>query len=167
MAGSRRGAPSALTAPGAPERRMPVGRRAARSAAVMVRGTISEYTRASRTRRAISWAYWAPKSTTRTVSCCGVNSLGSAAHADVLLPLEHLALGLQRGCDHDLGLLALLERLVAGRRHRGAQGTEQVQGAVVLVGRPDQDLGEGGVAARVHASSAGQGRVKRRHAPVV
>src|SRR5258705_6300004 len=29
-------------------------------------GTISEYTLASRTRRAISWAYWAPKSTTRT-----------------------------------------------------------------------------------------------------
>src|ERR1700712_1792582 len=29
-------------------------------------GTISEYTAASRTRRAISWAYWAPKSTTRT-----------------------------------------------------------------------------------------------------
>ena len=34
----------------------------------IVCGTISEYTFASRTRRAISWAYWAPKSTTRTVS---------------------------------------------------------------------------------------------------
>ena len=33
-------------------------------------GTISEYTCASRTRRAISWAYWAPKSTTRTVGGC-------------------------------------------------------------------------------------------------
>ena len=34
----------------------------------MVVGTISEYTWHSRTRRAISCAYWAPKSTTRTVS---------------------------------------------------------------------------------------------------
>ncbi len=34
----------------------------------MVEGTISLYTRASRTRRAMSWAYCAPKSTTRTVS---------------------------------------------------------------------------------------------------
>src|SRR5450830_763215 len=35
-------------------------------------GTISEYTLASRTRRAISWAYCAPKSTTRT-GCCAVS----------------------------------------------------------------------------------------------
>src|SRR3954469_23016152 len=45
---------------------MPAGLRAAISAAVAVCGTISEYTFASRTRRAISCAYWAPKSTTRT-----------------------------------------------------------------------------------------------------
>ena len=32
-------------------------------------GTISEYTFASRTRRAINCAYCAPKSTTRTNSC--------------------------------------------------------------------------------------------------
>src|ERR1700727_2856540 len=34
----------------------------------IVEGTISEYTWHSRTRRAMSWAYCAPKSTTRTVS---------------------------------------------------------------------------------------------------
>ncbi len=34
----------------------------------IVCGTISEYTWHSRTRRAMSWAYCAPKSTTRTVS---------------------------------------------------------------------------------------------------
>src|SRR3984957_11033237 len=34
----------------------------------IVDGTISEYTWHSRTRRAMSWAYCAPKSTTRTVS---------------------------------------------------------------------------------------------------
>src|SRR5712692_950621 len=44
------------------------GRFARISAADMVQGTISEYTRHSRTRRAINCAYWAPKSTTRTVS---------------------------------------------------------------------------------------------------
>ena len=43
-------------------------------AKAIVCGTISEYTFASRTRRAISWAYWAPKSTTRTVSYAPVAS---------------------------------------------------------------------------------------------
>ena len=48
------------------------GRRSATSAAVMRWGTISEYTASSRTRRAISWAYWAPKSTTRTACSCSL-----------------------------------------------------------------------------------------------
>src|SRR6516165_433600 len=47
---------------------MALGRRASISATGIAAGTISEYTRHSRTRRAISCAYWAPKSTTRTVS---------------------------------------------------------------------------------------------------
>jgi hypothetical protein len=42
------------------------GSRASSSATDIVCGTISLYTRASRTRRAISCAYWAPKSTTST-----------------------------------------------------------------------------------------------------
>src|SRR5215831_14031378 len=44
------------------------GLRARISPAGIVAGTISEYTWHSRTRRAISWAYCAPKSTTSTVS---------------------------------------------------------------------------------------------------
>src|SRR4051794_33942200 len=44
------------------------GRFASMSASGIVDGTISEKTRHSRTRRAISCAYCAPKSTTRTVS---------------------------------------------------------------------------------------------------
>src|SRR3954454_19108880 len=44
------------------------GRFASISATGIVDGTISLKTRHSRTRRAISCAYWAPKSTTRTVS---------------------------------------------------------------------------------------------------
>src|SRR5262249_7109120 len=54
----------------------------------------------------------------------------SVAHADALAALEALALGLQRGGHHDLGLLELLDRLVAGGGHRRAQGAEQVEGAV-------------------------------------
>src|SRR5260370_299177 len=45
-----------------------LARRASSSAACIVCGTISEYTWPSRPLRAISCAYWAPKSTTRTMS---------------------------------------------------------------------------------------------------
>ena len=62
------GAPSAYTDAGPPERMIAFGLRASISATGIVCGTISEYTWHSRTRRAISCAYWAPKSTTRTVS---------------------------------------------------------------------------------------------------
>src|SRR3990170_1841641 len=68
MAGSMRGAPAVWTDAGPPLKMTPAGLRARISSAVIVWGTISEYTWASRTRRAISWAYCAPKSTTRTVS---------------------------------------------------------------------------------------------------
>src|SRR5687767_5474155 len=69
MAGSTCGAPDAYTLDGPPDKITAVGRRGAISAALTVDGTISEYTRASRTRRAISCAYCAAKSTTRTRSC--------------------------------------------------------------------------------------------------
>src|SRR4051794_6345973 len=55
------------------------GSRASISATGVVCGTISEYTRASRTRRAMSWAYWAPKSTTRTRSWSVVTARSLAA----------------------------------------------------------------------------------------
>src|SRR2546423_8426526 len=62
------GAPSAYTDDGPPERITAFGWRAAIPAALAVDGTISLNTLHSRTRRAISCAYWAPKSTTTTVS---------------------------------------------------------------------------------------------------
>ena len=65
-AGSTCGAFSAYTLDGPPDRITAAGDFATISAALIVDGTISEYTLASRTRRAISCAYWAPKSTTRT-----------------------------------------------------------------------------------------------------
>src|SRR4051794_137513 len=57
------------------------GSRASMSATGIVCGTISEYTLASRTRRAMSWAYCAPKSTTRTRSC-SVTALSRLGHRD-------------------------------------------------------------------------------------
>src|SRR3954452_23137804 len=141
----------------------PGGARAAGSAAGMVGGTISEETTSSRTRRAISWAYWAPKSTTRTVSC----STGpSVTHAHVLGPLEGLALRLESRGHHDLGHLELLQRLVAARGHRRAQRPEQVHAAVVVVGRADQDLLQRTPDGRADAGAARQRRVERGHAPV-
>src|SRR5437588_2049381 len=125
------GAPSTCTDFGPPLKMMPFGFRASISATGMSRGTISEYTCASRTRRAISCAYWAPKSTTRTVSNGSSGTAGDlVTHSHALGPLEGLALGLEGGGDHDLGLLELLDGLVAAGRHRGAQGAEQVETAV-------------------------------------
>src|SRR6516165_11192585 len=65
------GASSAYTEAGPPDRMTAFGLRARICAAGMLAGTISECTWHSLTRRAISCAYWAPKSTTRTVSNSG------------------------------------------------------------------------------------------------
>src|SRR5215475_7439763 len=62
------GAPSAYTEAGPPDRMTAAGLRARICSAGIVHGTISEFTWHSRTRRAISCAYCAPKSTTSTVS---------------------------------------------------------------------------------------------------
>src|SRR6202042_2810828 len=58
------------------------GLRASISAAGMVAGTISEYTWHSRTRRAMSCAYWAPKSTTSTVSKSGLGCTATPSARD-------------------------------------------------------------------------------------
>ena len=60
------GAFCAYTLEGPPDKITALGFLAFTSAAVIEDGTISEKTCASRTRRAISCAYCAPKSTTRT-----------------------------------------------------------------------------------------------------
>src|SRR5260370_37197138 len=76
IAGSARWTPGSYTLRGPPERMIPSGERRRISSAEMEAGTISERTRHSRTRRAMSWAYWAPKSTTRTVSNAGTGWAG-------------------------------------------------------------------------------------------
>src|SRR5918994_1003996 len=65
-AGSKEGSPSSYTEDGPPERMSAAGSFASISATAMECGTTSLKQLASRTRRAMSWAYWAPKSTTRT-----------------------------------------------------------------------------------------------------
>src|SRR5438093_5951923 len=64
--GSTAGAPGSYTDAGPPDRITPAGRFALRSERGRSCATISEYTWHSRTRRAISCAYWAPRSTTST-----------------------------------------------------------------------------------------------------
>src|SRR5699024_2047969 len=67
---SKFGAASSLTLEGPPESTMASGFFAANSDAGASWAMISEYRPASRMRRAMSWAYWAPKSTTRTGGTC-------------------------------------------------------------------------------------------------
>src|SRR5260370_32527782 len=145
---------------------IPRGRFPTSSSRGIVRGTISEYTRASRTRRAIRWGYWAPKSTTRTVSWGEAKGLRSASHADVLLPLEHLALGLQGGGHHHLGLLELFQRLVPGGRHRGAQRPEEVERPVVVVCGSDEHHGDRRAPSGVDPRGAREGGAERGHPPL-
>src|SRR6476646_7932579 len=114
-------------------------------------------------RAAISCEYWPPKSSTSTSSTVAGRSAERAGaevevglliqlfdrrydlsapvrpHADVLLALKLLALGLQSGGDHHLGAVERGNVLVAARRHRRAQRAEQVEGAVVLRGGAQED----------------------------
>ena len=80
--------------------------------------------------------------------------------------LERLALGLDRRREHDLGLLEVVDRLVAAGRHRRPERAHQVQRPVVLARGADDDLLERGVLVDLDARAARQRRVERRHPPV-
>src|SRR5919197_3715159 len=90
----------------------------------------------------MSCAYWAPKSTTST-GRGSVTPSSRLLRPDPLGLLQRLALGLDRRGHDDLGLLELPDGGVAGRGHRCPKAYEEVEGPVVLVGRPDQDLLQG------------------------
>src|SRR6202451_4581270 len=87
------GAPSAYTEAGPPDKMIAFGCLASISLTGIVDGTISEYTWHSRTQRAISCAYCAPKSTTRTVSGVSVPSPSGACTAVSLVGLRGRLLG--------------------------------------------------------------------------
>src|SRR5215217_3282563 len=78
-AGSSRGAPSAYTEAGPPDRISPFGLRRRTSSTPTWCGSSSENTPHSRTRRAISCEYWPPKSSTRTSSCATARSSASSS----------------------------------------------------------------------------------------
>src|SRR5437773_5020359 len=71
MAGSHWGAPGSYTLAGPPEKIKPRGRSSATRAADRSWRTIWQKTFCSRTRRAISWPYWAPKSKIKMRSFSG------------------------------------------------------------------------------------------------
>src|SRR2546423_14476098 len=97
MAGSMRGAPGSYTEAGPPDRMIPLGFSSATRAAGRSWRTIWQKTFRSRTRRAISWAYWDPKSKIRTSSLAG----------DGAIRVGHLGSGFGR-------LGELLEQLLHG-----------------------------------------------------
>ena len=87
---------------GPPERTIAAGSRASSSATLAVCGTISEYTCASRTRRAISCAYCAPKSTTSTGRGSTPRSLRLPCHESACggFGLPRLEAPTEAGRDH-------------------------------------------------------------------
>src|SRR6476646_4260477 len=131
--GSTCGAPSAYTDAGPPLRISACGFRARTCAAVTPWPTSSEYTRHSRTRRAISCAYCPPRSTTNTGrSSAGRSGSGrtSAAIVRCLLRDRHvvrMALAQPRGSDADeLRSLHLLDRRRPAVAHRLAHPADKL-----------------------------------------
>src|SRR6266511_4620473 len=131
--GSTRGAPSAYTEAGPPDRINACGFRASTCFAVIVCGTSSEYTRASRTRRAMSCAYCPPKSTTSTGRSSGVRSGSCRISAPIvrrLLRDRHvvrMALAQARGGDADeLRALHLVDRRGSAVAHRLTQAADEL-----------------------------------------
>src|SRR5205823_11267683 len=139
MRGSTCGASSAYTEAGPPLRMTAYGLRARTASGEIVWPTSSEYTRHSRTRRAISCEYWPPRSTTSTgrsaFACCRATGSrttfdGSAAIVWRLFRDRHVVrMGLAQagGRDpHEARALHLLDRRRAAVAHRLAQAADQL-----------------------------------------
>src|SRR5919204_2813889 len=133
MRGSTRGASSAKTDAGPPERTTACGLRARTCSAVTLCPTSSEYTRHSRTRRAISCAYCPPRSSTSTGRSCGARSGSGRTLAPIvrrLLRDRHVmgvALAQTRRRDaHELRPLHLLDRGRAAVAHRLPQPADEL-----------------------------------------
>src|SRR5215212_808042 len=88
-------------------------------------------------------------------------------HPDALGALLEFALRIEGRREHDLGLLELLYILVTGGRHAHPQSAHQVEGPVVLVGRPDEDLLYRPRGPGAYAGAARECRVEGRHPPRV
>src|SRR5262245_1942250 len=135
IAGSIRGAPSSYTDAGPPERTIAAGLRRATSAALARCDTSSEYTRASRTRRAISCAYWPPKSSTSTGRSSGSGSgRGGTTSAAAIVrrvlrdrDVVRVRLAQPRAGDaHEARLLQRVDRRRAAVTHRLAKPADDL-----------------------------------------
>src|SRR5438093_6371155 len=125
MRGSTCGTSSAYTDAGPPLRMTAYGLRARTASGEIVWPTSSEYTRHSRTRRAISCEYWPPRSTTRTGRSSGAGSGRGSTSAPVIRRLlrdrhvVRMALAQARAGDpHEARVLHLLDRRRAAVAHR-------------------------------------------------
>src|SRR6266700_1343496 len=81
----------------------------------------------------------------------GTGAAPLSGGAQLLGPLEHLAFGLDGGRDDELGLLELSDAHGTHRAHAGANGADEVEGAVLGEGGAEEDLLEG--ARHAHADA--------------
>src|SRR3954468_2415434 len=151
IAGSIRGAPSAYTDAGPPVSMIATGLCRRISSTVARCEISSEYTRASRTRRAISCEYWPPRSTTSTGRSSGVPSGCSATTSAATVirrvfrdrDVVRVRLAEPRTGDPDeAGRLQRIDRLGAAVAHRLAQPADDLVEHArerPLVGNPSLD----------------------------
>src|ERR1051326_2271355 len=132
--GSTCGASSAYTDAGPPLRMSAYGLRARTASGEIVCPTSSEYTRASRTRRAISCEYWPPRSTTSTgrslgSACSWATSSRAAIVRCVLRDRDVVRVRLAQAGARDADEARLLHRLDRRRAaiaHRLAQAADHL-----------------------------------------
>src|SRR6478672_984399 len=131
--GSTCGAPSAYTDAGPPLRISACGLRARTCAAVTPCPTSSEYTRHSRTRRAISCAYCPPRSSTSTGRSSGAHSGSGRISAPIVRSLlrhrdvVRVAFAQTGGRDADeLRALHVLDRGGAAVAHRLTEPADEL-----------------------------------------
>src|SRR5438445_10458350 len=152
----------------------PAGSRRLSSDHGVVPGTSSQYTLASRTRRAMSWLNCDPKSRTSTVCwrIAGLDSLpGRAAvavrlssalpHAHVLRLLKGLALRCDRRGDDHLDVLELGHVVRATHAKRRPEGAGEILAAVVEPGGARQDLLQRCLGAHRPPGPSGESRTPR------
>src|SRR5512133_795419 len=130
---------ASVTDSGPPDRMMPRAPNARTSASLMSHGWISQYTPLSRTRRAINWVYWAPKSRIR-MRCAWMSggrttTGGDACSADTVIRgflgdghVVDMAFAHARAGDaHEFGLRAHLVDVGAARvTHGGPQAAREL-----------------------------------------
>src|SRR5690242_3466433 len=134
MARSTAGLVGSVTLAGPPEMMMPRAPRS--SAAGLLTSATTAWTPNSRMRRAMRWQYCPPALRT-TIWFTG----GRLPRPPQLLGLlEDLALGLDGRRDDELGLLQLADGLRTHGAHARADGTDEIQRAVLRERRAEEDL---------------------------